>query len=113
MGILEGFFESVREARLQKDERRAHSAGREAAKRILADMQAGAPSPYETEITHRPGVMGKERFLLTAANQAVYNLSRYYDDQELPLYDDPATVLANHQSEQDNLVLVLRKPEQA
>lgn len=113
MGILEGFFESVREARLQKDERRAHSAGREAAKHILADMQAGTPPPYEAEIKHRPRTMGKERFLLTAANQAVYNLSRYYDGQELPLYDDPATVLANRQGEQDNLVLVLKKPGQA
>lgn len=106
------FIERYKAVKRNSTQDKVHKAGDVMAAKIMDQIHEGQHSPFQVEIKNRT-VDPDEKFLLRSTTRAVERLSAKCANEELPLYDERATLLANHESDRKELTVIFTRPSEA
>lgn len=110
--MITGIAERHRIVKHKKQMDKIRQAGDAMAHEILGQIEHGHTSPFETTTTNSIRGMSDEMFLLNSTKRAVERLAVSCPDQEIPLYDEPSTIVINNETRTKELVVVFARPSE-
>ncbi len=99
--------------RQRADQDKIREAGDTMAATILDQIEHGQNSPYTAEATNSIKYLSDEMFLLRSTTRAVERLATICIGEELPVYNEASTLIANQETKQKELIVIFTRPSEA
>lgn len=106
-------FERYKSFQHKTELEKINQAGSVMAHAVHAQIEHGHVSPFEMQIKNPIKHLPDESFLLRSTKRAVEELASMRVNEELPLYDEASTLLANQETEQQELIVIFTRPSEA